>query len=88
MSSRPPIAFLQDLPVEVVVELGRTQLTIRQLAELDRDDVVDLERAADEPLNLVVGGKILARGEVVMVGERMALRVTEVVSDSAERRAS
>lgn len=88
MSDRNPVSFLQDLPVEVVVELGRTRLTIKQLAELDRDDVVDLERGNDQPLDLVVGGRILARGEVVMVGERMALRIVELVGEVPVRSAS
>jgi flagellar motor switch protein FliN/FliY len=68
--------------VEVIVELGRTRLTIRQLAELDRDDVIDLSRGSDTPLDIVVGGKVLARGEVVMVGDKMALRITEMVDDA------
>ncbi len=88
MSERNPVSFLQDLPVEVVVELGRTRLTIKQLAELDRDDVVDLERGNDQPLDLVVGGRILARGEVVMVGDRMALRIVELVGEVPVRNAS
>ncbi len=88
MSDRTPVGFLSDLPVEVVIELGRTRLTIRQLAELDRDDVVDLARGSDAPLDVVVGGKVLARGEVVMVGEKMALRITELVEESSARSAS
>jgi flagellar motor switch protein FliN/FliY len=82
MSDRNQIGFLSDLPVEVIVELGRTRLTIRQLAELDRDDVIDLSRGSDTPLDIVVGGKVLARGEVVMVGDKMALRITEMVDDA------
>jgi len=74
--------------VEVIVELGRTRLTIRELAELDRDDVVDLSRGSDAPLDLVVGGRVIARGEVVMVGEKMALRITEVLDESNVRSAS
>lgn len=88
MSDRTPVGFLSDLPVEVIIELGRTRLTIRQLAELDRDDVVDLSRGSDAPLDVVVGGKVLARGEVVMVGEKMALRITELVEESSTRSAS
>ena len=83
MSDRNQIGFLSDLPVEVIVELGRTRLTIRQLAALDCDDVVDLSRGSDAPLDVVVGGKVLARGEVVMVGDKMALRITELVDDAA-----
>lgn len=74
--------FLQDLPVEVIVELGRTRMTIRQLAALDRDDVVDLDRTNDEPLDIVVGGKLFARGEVVMQGDRLALRIIEMMEEN------
>lgn len=79
------VGFLQDIPVEVIVELGRARLTIRQLATLDRDDVVELDRANDEPLDLVVGGRVLARGEIVMVKDRLALRIVEVMGEQPER---
>ncbi|MCP4804252.1 MAG: flagellar motor switch protein FliN [Proteobacteria bacterium] len=78
------IAFLHDIPVDVVIELGRTRLTIRELAELGVDEVLELERPADQPLDIVVGDRLYARGEVVMVGDRMALRVTEVVGQARE----
>jgi flagellar motor switch protein FliN/FliY len=87
MSAGSKVALLHDLPVEVVVELGRTRLTVRQLAELDRDDVIDLARDAEMPLDLVAGGRLIARGEVVMVGEKMALRVTEVFNEETVRSA-
>ncbi len=77
--SRNDVAFLHDIPVEVVVELGRVRLTIRELAELGTDEVLELERPADQPLDLVVGDRVYARGEVVMVGDRLAIRVTEIV---------
>ena len=71
-------AFLGEIPVEVIVELGRLRLVLRELASLSEDDVLELDQAVDRPLDLVVGGKRLARGELVMVGERVALRITEV----------
>ena len=75
-------SFLGDIPVEVVVELGRTRMVLRDLAKLDTDDVVELNQPMDKPLDVVVGGKLIARGELVMVAERMALRITELVSSS------
>ena len=87
MSERHPVSFLSDLPVDVVVELGRTKLTVRQLAEIDRDDVVDLGRDNETPLDLVVGGRVIARGAVVMIGDKLALRITEMVGDEADRSA-
>lgn len=71
-------AFLGEIPVEVIVELGRLRLVLRELASLSEDDVLELDQPVDRPLDLVVGGKRLARGELVMVGERVALRITEV----------
>ena len=75
-------SFLGDIPVEVVVGLGRTRMVLRDLAKLDTDDVVELNQPMDKPLDVVVGGKLIARGELVMVAERMALRITEIVSSS------
>lgn len=74
--------FLQDIPVEVVVELGRARMTLRELASLERDDVLELDRAEDEPVDLVVGGRVIARAEVVRVGDRLALRVVEVAGEA------
>jgi len=71
-------AFLGEIPVEVVVELGRLRLMLRDLAALSEDDVIELDQPVDRPLELVVGGKTLAKGELVMVGEGVALRVTEI----------
>jgi flagellar motor switch protein FliN len=83
--SRNDVAFLHDIPVEVVVELGRARMTIRELAELGTDEVLELERPADQPLDLVVGDRVYARGEVVMVGDRLAIRVTEIVGQDAHQ---
>jgi flagellar motor switch protein FliN/FliY len=85
MSQLADIAFLNDLPIELTIELGRTKLTLRALSELCIDDVIDLDRAANEPLDILIGGKLFARGEVVVVDDRVALRVTEVVAGAAER---
>jgi flagellar motor switch protein FliN len=78
------VSFLGDIPVEVVIELGRTQMVLRNLAGLNVDDVVELDQPMDKPLDVVVGGKLIARGELVMVGDRMALRVSELVASSRE----
>ncbi|MDP6933613.1 MAG: FliM/FliN family flagellar motor switch protein [Myxococcota bacterium] len=70
--------FLDDIPVEVVIELGRKRMVIRELAGIDVDDVIELNQAVDRPLDIVVGGKVVARGELVIVGERMAVRISEL----------
>jgi flagellar motor switch protein FliN/FliY len=84
MADNSDVTFLHEIPVDLVVELGRARLTIGELAELGKDEVVELDRPADRPLDVIVGGRVFARGEVVMVGERLALRVTELVGKSEE----
>lgn len=78
------VTFLHDIPVDVVVELGRARLTIKELAELGNDEILELDRPADQPLDLVVGGRVYARGEVVMVGERLAIRITSILGSNGE----
>lgn len=73
------VSFLQDIPIELTVELGRAKLTVRELAALGRDDVIELDRSASQPLDILVGGRVFARGELVVVDDRVALRVTELV---------
>ena len=77
-------SFLGDIPVEVVVELGRTRMVLRDLAALDTDDVIELNQPMDKPLDVVVGGKKIARGELVMVGDRMALRITDLAASTRD----
>ena len=84
MADNSDVTFLHEIPVDLVVELGRARLTIGELAELGKDEVVELDRPADRPLDVIVGGRVFARGEVVMVGERLALRVTELVGKPEE----
>lgn len=81
------VTFLNDLLVEVTVELGRTRLTVRELAEMSEGQVIELNQAADKPLALMASGQIFARGELVMVGEngdRLGLRITEMVSGEVQ----
>jgi flagellar motor switch protein FliN/FliY len=71
---------LHDVPVELAVEIGRTRMTIGQTLELRPGSVVSLNRLAGEPVDLLVNGKPIARGEVVVIDEEFGLRVTDVVS--------
>jgi flagellar motor switch protein FliN len=74
---------LHDVPVELAVEIGRTQLTIRETLALGPGSIVTRDRLAGEPVDLLVNGKPIARGEVVVIDEEFGLRVTEVVADAA-----
>ncbi|MBX2800665.1 MAG: FliM/FliN family flagellar motor switch protein [Myxococcales bacterium] len=75
-------AFLFDIPVELVVELGRTKMTFGELAELQEDDVIKLDSLAGQPLDIMAGERLFGRGEVVIEDERVALRITEIVGQS------
>ena len=76
--------FLKDIPVEVVVELGRARMTIRRLASLEPDDVIELDHQQSEPVDLVVGGRVIARGETVVRRDRVALKIVEIVTGEQE----
>jgi flagellar motor switch protein FliN/FliY len=83
-SAAPPeLERLYEVPVELAVEIGRTQLTIRETLALGPGSIVTLNRLAGEPVDLLVNGKPIARGEVVVIDEEFGLRVTEVVADAA-----
>lgn len=79
------LSRLTDVTVELAVEIGRTRMTLGQTLELGPGSVVTLDRQADKPVDLLVNGKVIARGEVVVTGEEFGLRVTEVVAPSAAR---
>ena len=71
---------LHDVPVELAVEIGRTTMTIRETLELAPGAIVSLNRLAGEPVDLLVNGRPLARGEVVVIDEEFGLRITEVTT--------
>lgn len=70
---------LHDVPVELTVEIGRTHMTIRETLALGAGSIVSLERLAGEPVDLLVNGKRIAYGEVVVIDEEFGLRITELV---------
>ncbi len=77
------VELLHGVAMEVTVELGRTRLSVRDLLALSPGDVIELDRAAGSPADLLVNGRLIARGEVVVLDENFALRVTEIVAQSA-----
>jgi flagellar motor switch protein FliN/FliY len=76
------LARVHDVPVEIAVEIGRTRMTIAETLSLGPGAIVSLNRLAGEPVDLLVNGKPIARGEVVVIDEEFGLRVTEVVSQA------
>ncbi|WP_028081887.1 flagellar motor switch protein FliN [Solimonas soli] len=73
-----------DVPVTLSMEVGRARVPIRNLLQLNQGSVIELERAAGEPLNVYANGTLIAHGEVVVVNEKFGIRLTDVVSP-AER---
>ena len=69
-----------DIPVTVGMEIGRTQLSIRNLLQLNQGSIVELDRLAGEPMDVLVNGTLVAHGEVVVVNEKFGIRLTDVVS--------
>ena len=72
------LKVLENIDVVLTVEVGRTEITIRDLLRLNEGSVVELDRLAGDPLDILVNNTKIAKGEVVMVGERFGVRFTEV----------
>ncbi len=78
------LARLGEVPMELSVELGRTQLTVAQTLDLRAGAVVPLERPAGAPADLLVNGTPIARGEVVVIDEHYGLRISEILDSDAD----
>lgn len=72
--------FILDIPLKVSVELGRAQVVIKDLLQLGQGSVLELDKLAGEPLEVLVNGKLVARGEVVVVNEKFGIRLTDIIS--------
>lgn len=72
--------LIMDVPVSLTLEVGRTRISLRNLLQLTEGSVVELDKMAGEPLDLLVNGTLIARGEVVVVNDNFGLRLTDVVS--------
>lgn len=76
----PELDFILDIPLEISVEIGRTKMLIKDLLKLNQGSVIELEKFAGEPVEIYVNGKLMARGEVVVVNDRFGVRITEIIS--------
>jgi flagellar motor switch protein FliN/FliY len=83
-NARPSYDLLLDVEMDVTAELGRTRMTVRNLLDLEPGTIVELDRMAGSPVDLLVNGRLIARGEVVVVDEEFALRVTEIIAAAVE----
>jgi flagellar motor switch protein FliN/FliY len=82
--ANPELEVILDIPVTISMEVGRTSITIRNLLQLNQGSVIELDRLAGEPLDVLVNGTLIAHGEVVVVNEKFGIRMTDVISP-AER---
>jgi len=78
------LEVILDIPVTISMEVGKTKISIRNLLQLNQGSIVELDRLAGEPLDVMVNGTLVAHGEVVVVNEKYGIRLTDVVS-AAER---
>lgn len=78
------LELLLDVPLDVTVELGRARLTIQDLLALSPGSVVELDKIAGEPLDILINDRLVARGEAVVVNDKFGIRITDIVSP-AER---
>ena len=74
--------FLLDVPLEVTVELGHTNMIINNMLQLTQGSVVELDKAAGEAVEIFVNNKLLGKGEVIVVNERFGVRITEIISQA------
>lgn len=80
----PNLDVILDIPVTLSMEVGSTSISIRNLLQLNQGSVIELDRLAGEPLDVLVNGTLIAHGEVVVVNEKFGIRLTDVISP-AER---
>jgi len=78
----PNLDVILDIPVTISMEVGHTDITIRNLLQLNQGSVIELDRLAGEPLDVLVNGTLIAHGEVVVVNEKFGIRLTDVISPS------
>jgi len=79
-ASAQNLRLLENIEVKLTVEVGGTRITIRDLLKLNEGSVVELDRMAGEHLDILVNGTLLAKGEIVLIGESLGIRFTEIIS--------
>lgn len=79
-ATRDDLSMILDIPVTLSMEIGQTRITIEELLKLSKGSVVELQRLADEPMDILINGTLIAHGEAVVVGDRFGVRLTDVIS--------
>ena len=80
------LSMILDIPVQLTVELGRTRIPIKHILQLAQGSVVELETMAGEPMDVLVNGYLIAQGEVVVVNDKVGIRLTDIVTPSERMR--
>jgi flagellar motor switch protein FliN/FliY len=75
-----PLDFILDIPLQLSVRIGSTRMVVRDLLQLGQGSVIELDKMAGEPMEVLVNGKLVARGEAVVVNEKLGVRLTDVIS--------
>jgi flagellar motor switch protein FliN/FliY len=83
---RQDLDMILDIPVQLTVELGRSKIPIKNLLQLAQGSVVELSALAGEPLDVLINGFLIAQGEVVVVDEKLGIRVTDIITPSERLR--
>ena len=86
MASQENIGLIMDVPLEVTVELGRTKKSIAEILDFTPGTIIELDKIAGEPIDVLVNGKFVAKGEVVVIEESFGIRVTEIIKENSFRR--
>ncbi len=74
--------MLLDIPLQVTVELGRTNRSVKDILELSSGSIIELDKLAGEPVDILVNSRLIAKGEVVVIDENFGVRITDIVSPS------
>ena len=83
-----PLSILNDVALKVVVELGRTVLTIEEILELGIGSIIELDKVSGDPVEILVNRKLIAKGEVVVIDEDFGVRITDVMLDKKKEKAN
>jgi len=86
LNSLQDIDLILDIPVKLTVELGRTKMTIKELLRLSQGSVIALDGLAGEPLDILINGYLIAQGEVVVVGDKFGVCITDIITPSERMR--
>lgn len=80
------VDFLHDVPIEIIAQVGSTQRTLKEILALKRGNTIEFDKVVGEPMDILIGNRLMCRGEIVVVNERYGIRVSEVIrSDDTER---